>query len=694
VDNHSEGIGKINYVTPVITFACLIVMSVIANKKVVSLTGVLLTTLLFVTMFLIPIIMFKRRCDIESPDVKHFSSCEKIYVDVCEGKFGNLLKALSALAFLLFAFDMVPLIVGNSLVLTNEFVEFSEKTIINNVAYDNAEFYKNELAYIKFKSIDEYLNTDYSQLVNDTDIKKAKHQLSNINDPLKQKFIMYNKDEFTWQVMNRSFDLHNNQIMNPLNAQLLGAPLSSVHNLYGLGIPGLTSMFFKFVPFSYDNWLKFAFFLEWFYFISIPLSIYNFFKSKELASAVFVILLGTSFYGIYIGYFYLVNAQIPINPIRHGADFLAIISFGLYYKRKDILSLVCIFLTCSAAIMMGDHFGLALTAAFTMTLLVNYIEENKKPLDYAVLILLALSALATFKLSSLSNANNISVAYFINGFFSWSTIGIIKTLFIVYSCLYLFLFYLYVNRKTSKTWYLTLLLTLYSNMLCFHYIWHGVKVHLGISMTINCILVVCYTVLLFEMMKITKHIFSVLLVVALLIFSKNYYDFQKSKYNYNLNINRHVTYTWDYDVAKLKTTMPPEYFASAIFLINKYSPSDMGIYILSKYDYMLPVLTRKYSKMKYPNVPYFLVTSKEVDVITRQIEEEKPELLYIDTDIMLDAQLWTVNNLLTLSDNGLYRENQTRLYRLNELKKIFSKINHQYQLVEKGLIIDVYKRLD
>lgn len=605
---------------------------------------------------------------------------------------GKLLAGLFVVAVVLLSWDLLGLVFGNQLVLTNEFIEVSGQTLIDGKVYDNREFIEGRLGHAQFASVDDFLAAEYSQVTADPRFQSARKAFLEGQDATVKKFMELNADEFHWQVLNRSFDLHNNQTMNPLNAWLLGVPLRETHNLYGLILPSLARLYFAIVDFSYDNWLRLAFFLEWFYFLSIPVAIYVYTRSKELAFAAFLTTAGATFYGLYQGYFYLVNTQIPMNPIRHGLDFLAIVALGACVKRRDALSVVFMGVTCVLAILLGDHFGIATTAAAAMTLFVLYLSEKRKAKDLVMLALMTCVALASFKFSNLAGHNR-SVAYFLDGYFSWPSGDIIKTLLLFYSAVYLGLFYLYFKGMADRTWYLALFLTLYSNIIGFHYVWHGQKADF-VALTILCVLAPCLVKLALDAFGQGRHAATALLALSLAAFPVNYGSFRESKSDYYRDVRGHVVHPWNLETARFKTTMPPEPLDNAVELIRKYSAGDDGIYLISKYDYMLPVLARKHSRMLYPNLPYFLVTSREAEDVNRQLETERPKYLFVDSDVMLDGQLWTANNFMTLSASYLFHENRLRLSRLNELKKIFLRLQDRYRRVEQGKLIDVYERRD
>lgn len=667
--------------------ACLGGVGIIANRREVPGAGLAGATALVAVMALS--VALQSRASARRRLAGAYAAGERLVARIVPVS-GKVLAGFFVLALLLLSRDLLPLVFGDGLVLKNEFVELSERTVIGGQSFDDHAFIQTRLAYPEFESVDEFLGAEYSRVASDRGLQAALRGYRDGEDPTVEKFVDLNARDFRWQLMNRSFDLHNDQTMNPLNAWMLGVPLAKTHNLYGLVIPTLSRLYFRLVRFGYDNWLRLAFFLEWFYFVSIPVGIYLYTRSRELTFAVFVTLVGTSFYGMYEGYFYLVNTQIPINPIRHGLDFLAIVALGRCVDRRDVLSTALLGVTCVLAILLGDHFGLATTAAAAITLFVLFLSGPRRARNLLALAVVTGLALASFKYSNLSGPNR-SVRYFLDGYFSWPSKDAIQELLVLYAAVYLGLFYLYVTGRAGRTWYLVLFLSLYSNILGFHYVWHGQKADF-VSLTVLAVLVPCLVQLALESFRLERWAAPALLAVSLAAFPANFVAFRASKRAYDREVQGHELHRWTLDTARFRTTMPPEPFAASVDLVRRYSAGDAGIYLISKYDYMLPVLARKYSRMEYPNLAYFLITAREVEDVERQLETERPRILFVDSDVMLDGQLWTVNNFLTLSDPGYFYENRLRLSRLNELKKIFLKVRDDYRLVEKGPLLSVYER--
>jgi hypothetical protein len=178
-------------------------------------------------------------------------------------------------------------------------------------------------------------------------------------------------------------------------------------------------------------------------------------------------------------------------------------------------------------------------------------------------------------------------------------------------------------------------------------------------------------------------------VLGIFVLSALYANF--SKYRYEKIFSTHKTYEWNMERAKITSTMNPEYFQNGVDLIKKYSGDSKGIYIVSEFDNILPFLSDKYSLMPFFDLKWYHITPKEVRKSTDKLTENRPEYVFVDTGY--DRNL---NNEIIDPDFPRYdyisEESVWRVQRLKMLYSVFKSVEQNYQLVEKGSLISVYKK--
>jgi len=147
------------------------------------------------------------------------------------------------------------------------------------------------------------------------------------------------------------------------------------------------------------------------------------------------------------------------------------------------------------------------------------------------------------------------------------------------------------------------------------------------------------------------------------------------------------------DRAHIISTMNPLYFQNGVDLIQKYSNGQNGIYIVSEYDNLLPFLAHKYSLMPFFDLKWYLITPKELDKSIKTLQVNKPEYIFIDTGIDRNVNNEIIDQKLP-KIGYLNQESIWRVQRLKLLNEVFQSVANDYQLVEKGYLISVYKRKD
>jgi hypothetical protein len=186
-------------------------------------------------------------------------------------------------------------------------------------------------------------------------------------------------------------------------------------------------------------------------------------------------------------------------------------------------------------------------------------------------------------------------------------------------------------------------------------------------------------------------VFAPLLLVYLAA-SVHFYKYQHS---YNQTFTTHQLYHWPFENASFTSTMDPELFEDATNLIKEYSPDIKGIYIISKYDHILPILAGRYSAMPYNELLTNLVTPKEVDVAAKAISTNKPAFLFVDSDIgygtEINSPLQQSQNAVRLHDlfgSVIYREGDI----LSPLNLVYRNVADQYKKCASGKLVSVYCR--
>ncbi|MDD2828644.1 MAG: hypothetical protein PHW18_03605 [Sulfuricurvum sp.] len=543
---------------------------------------------------------------------------------------------------------------------------------------------------------------DYSQLSESAKIKLYPLilQNQNTNEELKIKnysseeesFLNKNAYEIKWGIYSRGFLHHQNFMLSPINELGLNRPISEINAQYGLGSAYVMKFFLERMTsgITYDNWLKLNYSFYYIYFIFFVMIVWLITRDVRVTSIVFLLslsLLNNRKYDFIL----LGPAE---APWRHFIDIFVVYTLYRFALSRKLLYLFVALVLSLLAIMLNPQIGLMIFLAFIGSTIFYSIYENylKTEVFIGTLISTMIAGVLYIKFSS----ENVLGKYYIDGALGFhvpfSDLMVFLSVFIVgYS-----LFFIILNKRSTKIPYLHIIfLFLYSQALIVYVMWHynydGLLPRSFIYILTFALLI---NTLYLEQPKWKKYsigLSNIVIIGTLLVYGTSLKHFMKSKHSHDAIFDTHTTYTWNLEKAKFISTMNPALFENSVQLIQKYSLHNNGVYIISEYDNILPFLSSKYSLMPFFDMKWYIVTPQELHKSIATLRENKPEYLFVDTGI--DRNL---NNEIIdpkFPQIGDFNEESIwRVQRLNLLNKIFQSIASDYQLIEKGYLISVYKK--
>jgi hypothetical protein len=382
-----------------------------------------------------------------------------------------------------------------------------------------------------------------------------------------------------------------------------------------------------------------------------------------------------------------------LNPIRHFLDLPVMACLFWYLKTQRVGALVLALLFGLIGVVNNKQFGVFLVGALVVTLLVkNWQEREHGRLPEVRWVVGAAVVLGLILLWGIPG-RDMQSQYYQKGFLGFSTSPhrLYLIVFII-SGSYLLLLRL---EQVAKEWkYLALFLLLYSQGLLLYGIWGSDKHLLNIA-SVLVLSGVVFLKLVIDQSCLKKY--EQILVGALIagalsfVYVPGLFAYYTTKSEYEKIFATHRTYEWNLERAQFRSTMDPKYFVDSVSLIQQYANSENGIYIISKYDSVLPFLAKKYSAMPFFDVPWILLTEQEVNLCIESIKSKKPSYLFVDTDIERNLNGEIVAREAPLI-GGHGDESLMRVQRLNLLKQIFVAVKDDYELeVGRGLLT-VYRR--
>lgn len=592
-----------------------------------------------------------------------------------------------------YAAIFIPLIT-NPMMIENDYINIPEKTILKSgKVVDNLD-YINEHRIAGFRLYDPRTDLGGNSLVkaiSNVDLQQVELGItSKVYSKEEQDFIKRNSDELLNKTKAGWFFYHHGYSFGPMNALSLGASAYDQTMVYGWLSTVVQSKMLGLLDMpSYQGYFKLYFTAYLIYFGMFILGIWAIFKRLE--TVVFAAILAASalfFLGIE-----LIRLAPGFNPMRHVFD---VPVFYLLYRylaqgRRVYLVLSCVL--ALFAILWNKDFGLFLTLSVGGAALFKGIKQ--RPFALVPLFVGGITAVAGMLLYfyPMPGANPTAAYMFLGVGAPQATSGKIFGLLIIVSLL------LTATIKIKQNEAYTILAVgtaLYFVQSLTYYIWYPFAHHiLGVAPVFIFWLVVLFHgwISQDQRQRVSKRGSAVLLLLLIFVYLPASADFYWGQWTYNRIFKEHQLYRWSFEKASFISTMDPALFEEAANLIKRYSHNENGIFIISKYDHILPILAGKYSAMPYNELPTNLVSSKEVKVAADAILKNNSGFLFVDSDIdrNLDGEIPKENDPAAIQ-LGLYGEAKARVMVLQGLNLVYARIADKYRLCESGRLISVYCR--
>jgi len=539
----------------------------------------------------------------------------------------------------------------------------------------------NNKLYIDGKNIENYFSS--YPMFQANSIEKLKE---------KMKFIKSNIYEKNMQIFDRYYFHENSFMLSPINEMNLERDKSEIFSQYGfLSISAVNYIMDLYGGFSINNYEKAKKTIDQVYYIIAILFIFFFFKDNYLRLG-FILFLGIALFG---NKYYAFSYAPTITNSRHILDLFIILCLYRYSTVSKNIYMISAVVLSILSILIAKDFGQFIFLAIIGTLIIPLITKYLKyksidKLNASMLLITIVLGIAAFKYYPMMS--NPSIKYFLDGFYSFpfSSNLIYFAVLVVVFLQWLLLYALYDKLEKSK--YLTpyIFTLFYTQFLYTYFIWHGSVNNIVIYSYIFALpFMIVYSLYNFKL----KNYLSMLVIVGLLlVYTKTLNSFINQKNDYDDVFKTHKIYKWDHKRAGgIIATYPFDDFNDSIRLISKYSSSNQ-IYMISKYDNILGILSEKYSGFPFFELRSSIVTQDEYDKI-KLIIENQAKILFVDNDIErdFDAEMQKMSffDLEPFWRNESLRQ---RIPKLENLKKLFKEVKKDYILEEKGKFMSVYRR--
>jgi hypothetical protein len=393
--------------------------------------------------------------------------------------------------------------------------------------------------------------------------------------------------------------------------------------------------------------------------------------------------------------YYTFSYAPTVTNTRHILDLFIILLLYKYTSNNDkLIYLVLASILSILSIFIAKDFGqfifLSIVGVCIIPLVKNYLDT--KIINITNLLIFFLTVI--IGLVSLKNypmMENPSIKYFLDGFYSFpfsdNSIYFIILFIVFLQWLFLVIFY---ERLKEKYLHSYIFLIMYTQFLYTYFIWHGAVNNIVMYSYIFILpLMIIYNLFKFKFKNILLVIFIFLLTI---IYINTLTKFINDKNNYDNVFRTHKLYKWEHPRAGgIISTYSFDNFKNSIELIKKHSSSN-EILMISKYDNILGILSEKYSAFPFFELRSTIVTKDEYESIKKQILNES-DLLFVDNDIErdFDEEIKELN-FFQLEEYWRNENSRQRVLKLKVLKKLYQEVKNNFILVEKGILISVYRK--
>jgi hypothetical protein len=512
-----------------------------------------------------------------------------------------------------------------------------------------------------------------------------------------QEFIHKNQQEMYNTALAGHYFHHQSAMLAPIHEYHLGRPEAQIGFLYGwfnaVAINKLTSFL---GGLNFQNYTKVLFSFYPLYFFLFILVGYVIFR--DVWTTVLVALLGIG--GMELYGFEAIRYASGFNPLRHFFDLIVLLGFYGYLKleKNKTLGLVGIFTLSLISAVFSREFGLFLfLSLWASVFLFEFVKAERKALIGTILLVFVLLLGLVLHITP-TGGKDSQLVYLLLGVAVPLTSKFILLFFLVGVALNYYFLLTFCKKATVEN-KLTWFLFFYIQAFALYFIW---CFDLGHLFCMSAILSLFAVLMLRQLLSIIKtsnqqyrfivYSLSIVVSVSFYIPTVAYYFIQQHRYN--TIFLTHEVYDWNFKMAKFETTMDPVPFQQSVALIEKYARNQNGIYIISKYDVLLPFLANKYSLMPSQGLVTSLITQREISQTRNLILKANPKYIFVDSDINwpLLSNIYGKDDLITNFVNNIYFLSLGRAMVLDSLTQLFQQVSVDYTPVAWGGLVTVYER--
>jgi hypothetical protein len=483
---------------------------------------------------------------------------------------------------------------------------------------------------------------------------------------------------------------HHFQFLNPVKDMSLGRPLGEIVSLYGLSFLPIYVVMKYAGEISYQSFLVtvFSSYLAYFVlFIGMLVAVFR--DSRYVA----IMLLTSLAFVKALGY---VTVFIGVNytPVRHFHDVFVILFFFLYLTKGRSAWLIAAFAAACVGVLLDRFYGSFGILTLLAVLAVRIFVGHGRPIEKWVILLGAPAYALLFWFVGEVVAPNPYVDGFLAGVWGFPVDNMKMGLMLIgVISVNLVLAYL-LKEYFDERLYLSLFLVLYTEALLFYWLIIPNNAHLymvlpwaifsvaslmrfGLSATVSA--------------RAERASVATALVAAVLLSLLGTRLFLASAMDVRKAEKDHKIFDWPFKNARIRSTMDPDLFSGATQVMQRWAPQG-GVYVISQFDTLITWLSGKYSLMPHSDLISYLSGPIAHNNVVSILRAKRPNILFVDSCIECSFVPLRPGRESILGINpDLFERSAEKVDRLRRLQNVFMEIKGDYELVERGALISVYR---
>lgn len=486
---------------------------------------------------------------------------------------------------------------------------------------------------------------------------------------------------------------HQFQLLNPIKELSLNRPLREVVSLYGLTVVPIYEVMKHAGGINYQSFLTVVFSSYLAYFGLYLVILVVILQDWRYVAIVFSLSLAAV---KALGYLILF-VGVGYAPLRHFSDIFVIAFLYFYFQRSQWPWLASAIIAALAGLFLDRMYGVLVVAPLLGVLAVRALVGHSRPMEKWTLYgSLVLFPMTFWFVGSLTAPNPYANGLF-EGVWGFPVSGAKVAAILIGSGLAYAGLANLIHKTRDLRLYLCVFLVFYAQTSLFYWLVIPNTDHL---LSILPIIILAFgSIARFSLSTSSAGIWerravAIVFAASVALSALASYKFGATAAQIAKLDRTHQVFAWPFKNMEIRSTMDPSLFASSASMIDKWS-SAPGIYVLSEFDTLLTWLSGHYSLMPHFDLMSYISGPVPLQDVIRLLKARKPEILFVDSCIECNyvAMRSGRESVLSISlSKDLYGRIAEKIDRLSRMQDAFRAIESDYELVERGPLISVYRR--